>query len=215
MNKRTLYKRLLVGALALAVVATAVYGVAHRPGTARAAATILTYGEALCTHNTDQCLDLKGDVYKTDNPIILYGVNWNEDRFRWNLAFQRNVRLLPTPWPWTAPQDQTLDTNYLNRPVYYIEKKTPTGHNGCVGMNSDASNNLAWEKCGGSNFVANDTLWVQTGDLHYVNVGYSATVGAEELMGSGFSGSCSTANNASLWVGGCTRILDERTPIGH
>jgi hypothetical protein len=36
MNKRTLSKRMLVGALALAVVATAVYGIVYRPGAARA-----------------------------------------------------------------------------------------------------------------------------------------------------------------------------------
>jgi peptidoglycan hydrolase-like protein with peptidoglycan-binding domain len=59
-NKQTRYKRLLVGALALGVVATAVYAITHRVGTARAASAHSLVGASV----PSQC-------YKW--PILAYG----------------------------------------------------------------------------------------------------------------------------------------------
>ncbi len=47
-------------------------------------------GKGLCIKGTHQCLNLKGDVFQTGNPIDHYGWDATEERFRWNLAEKRS-----------------------------------------------------------------------------------------------------------------------------
>jgi hypothetical protein len=58
MHQRTLYKRMLMGTLVLAVAATAGYGIIQRSGTSRAATQNVT-GEGLSVQGERMCLDLQ------------------------------------------------------------------------------------------------------------------------------------------------------------
>jgi hypothetical protein len=167
-----LYKRLLVSALALAVVPTMVYGIMHRPGMVHAAAQNLT-GTGFCVAGTSHCLDLKGDTFTIDNPIVFYGWDSTEDRFRWNRVFVANVTYSSSgdtskdkPFRY-AP----LDQQYQGKPYYLIEKTTSSGHNGCAGYSS-AKQNVAWEPCSDNGLYSpyfGASLWVLTNG-YYVNV---------------------------------------------
>jgi hypothetical protein len=120
---------MLVGALALGVVATAIYGITQRVGTARAATQNVT-GKGICVQDSTRCLELEGNTFKANNPIIFNSWNATEERFRWHFDVLDAVSDV-TYKPFTY---HPLDT-YYNTDLYgYIEKSTLTGDDGCAGM---------------------------------------------------------------------------------
>src|SRR5262245_49775138 len=127
MNKRTLYTRLLVGALVLAVAATMVYGIVQRVGTARAAGDPI----GICIQGPTQCLGAVGDPSTNNAVIRLETVSIPvQQSFLWNLA-----KIGTVSYANCKPfNDCTVDQRYNSRPVYKIEKVTATGHNGCIGV---------------------------------------------------------------------------------
>jgi hypothetical protein len=153
---------LLVGALALAMVATAVYGIAHRPGTARANATSF---DVVCeTYSTfpPRCLDLLNNTTSAGVGINLNGYTPGSfpDSEKWNALSLGLVENQTTP-PFT---DRTLDSYCAEDTMYLIEKKEGSGHNGCASLN-DSLGLLVWEPCN-----ATCTKWVRAGAGFLVNV---------------------------------------------
>jgi hypothetical protein len=154
---------MLVGAVVLAAVAAMVYGMARRPGTAQAVST--TY--AICMNNPPngfpRCLDDRFDARSADNPIQLgtfdptnipQSEKWG--RFKVDTVnsgtFKGNA--------------QPLNTRYSGQPIYYLEKKEGTGHDGCIGIDSTTDDFLGWETCGDFG-----TQWVYSGNEYFVSVG--------------------------------------------
>jgi hypothetical protein len=173
MNKRTLYKRMLVGALTLTVAATMVYGITRRPDLARAATPDPTplnnaTGDTICVVNSTQCLDLQGDKFVAGNPIVYYGIDPTEERFRWHLALtpDGHVTYNATTHMGTPFTDGSFDQYYQGDPIYYIEKSTLTGHDGCIGTDS-APLAVEWQLCGSPT-----TKWVRH-NQYFVNVGWT------------------------------------------
>jgi hypothetical protein len=159
---------MFVGALALAVVATMVYGMARWTGSVHAAPTSSPTGETICVvNNSTQCLDLQGDQFVQDHPIVFYGIDTSEERFRWNLALtpEANVTYDAQTGQGSPFVHGSFDQYYQGDPIFYIEKSTLTGHNGCIGTETGYQWNLAWEPC----TTNNTTVWVQH-NQYFVNV---------------------------------------------
>jgi hypothetical protein len=193
MNKRTLYKRMLVGALALAVAAATVYGIMQRVGTAHANAT--TY--EICMNNptppfTTRCMELQFDLYQTGRAIVLDNEQLNSppDMLRWTRFPVGNVNS-------GTFKNSTFDTNYNGDPIYYLEKKTPSGHNGCIGVANTGL--LGWETCG-----TFGTQWVYSGNEYFVSVGKTNQVNGSVpwllSLQPNTSGSCQAGTGVPLEV---------------
>jgi opacity protein-like surface antigen len=119
-------------------------------------------GMYLCVNSylPAQCADLlnndpvQGQHIIMDSSTLGLGLGWNE-------AFQGyNVSE-------TAPFNlgSGLNARYDGDGVYEIEKTTPGGHNGCMGV-TGAAWDVVWEPCGGDASV----LWVLTGDEYLINI---------------------------------------------
>jgi hypothetical protein len=167
-NKRTLYKRVLVGVLALGVMTTTIYGFTRRPDLARAATPDPTpvpnvNGDSICVIHSTQCLDLQGNEYVANNPIVFYGFNATEERFRWHLDLLGHVSYHAASNTGAPFSDPSFDQYYNNDPIYYLEKSTLTGHDGCIGTIPSVGD-VAWQSCG-----APTTRWVRH-NQYFVNV---------------------------------------------
>jgi hypothetical protein len=199
MHTRTLYTWLLVGALALGMVATAFYGIVHRPGAARAAGDPI----GICIQGTTQCLDDVGYPSTNNGAIRLETVSVPaQQSFLWNLAQIGTVRYANcAPFTYVNPRTGSCDFDhrYNGRPVYKIEKTLPTGgHDGCIGVYQVE---LAVNPCKASN-----TDWVLSEDNYFVSVGQTNFYGVLALMSAmtqdGTGTPCVTGNGAFVVVGG-------------
>jgi hypothetical protein len=176
---------MFVGALVLMVAATMVYGMGLRPTLVRATPDPTppptVTGDTICVVNSTQCLDLQGDQFVVGNPIVFYGIDPTEERFRWNLALpyaHAQVTYDAQTKKGSPFHDGELDQYYQGDPIYFIEKSIPTGHEGCIGLQAQyAGPYLAeYQTCGAVN-----TEWVQH-DKYFVNVDVTNINGAKAVM---------------------------------
>lgn len=152
------------------VVATAVWGILQRSGTALAVPQRHTRGDLICLTyphmSVDYCMNLHDNKFHADQPIVLYNAKQGNG-LGWHRVALGKVTA-------TAPlKNASWDAFYQGDTYYYLEKTTATGHNGCVGIALRGPNTLsvAWEPCG-----ADDTRWIWdkiTGQL--VNIGLTNT----------------------------------------
>jgi hypothetical protein len=199
-------------------------GFTHRPGTARAATPALT-GDGICvvrgSTETEKCLDLQGDVYQAGNPIVFYGFDATEDRFRWGFAYQGYVTYNAATNTGKPFKNAQTDQYYDGDPIFYIEKKTPTGHDGCAGLGQSllSPGVVVWKPCASSSFTPDETLWVAHHDF-FVNVGATnaSTTGpvlmASDTSESGATVTCDISSGAIVNIEGrglCNETFYTRT----
>jgi hypothetical protein len=210
MKKRMLSKRLLVGALALAMVTTAVYAITLRVGTARADSGPV----GICIQGTTQCLDDEGNLTTPNNPIVLETLPVPiQQSFQWNLAQVGTVSYANCK-PFTYVDFRTgncdIDQRYDTEPVYKIEKVIAGGHNGCIGLYMNA---LSWESCtaiytdwvlsdysyfvsvGRTNNYDSATPWVMTANIAYPSLDCITSNGWSVIVGSLGTGHCNLKFN--------------------
>lgn len=133
-------------------------------------------------HLPAQCMDLKGDRFRANQPIDLWSSR-SGNGLGWNIAMQGKVT---STWPFTVA---SLNTKYYSDTVASFEKTTGAGHDGCIGVNPNAG--LAWEPCGRS-----DTYWVISTYGYLVNVSHSNSIGAPAA-----AGVCDARNGGSIGLG--------------
>ena len=158
------------------VAATAIVAVPAAATAATAAPLVSDSGNGntgmyLCINSylPAQCADLLNNDAVQGQPIIIdsstlgQGLGWNEAYEGYNVSE-------------TAPftEGSGLNARYDNDGVYEIEKKTPGGHNGCMGV-TGATWLVVWEPCDSEA----STNWVLTGDEYLVNVEISNAEYAE------------------------------------
>jgi hypothetical protein len=186
-------KRFLVAGLALAVVATALVGITHRPGTVQAA------GSAICVKdNTTLCLYLTGDLKQAGTSIVLETVGVPvQDAFLWHLDQVGTVN------SGTFPGIPGLQQRYGGDPIYKIEKTLPTGgHDGCIsasGTNTLFGGyyvwKLTWQDCSAGN-----TEWVESDTNYFSSVGVDNEQGIAYVMSADTSSGCDFSNGATVYV---------------
>jgi hypothetical protein len=139
-------------------------------------------GTHIClASDTSFCLDLQNDTFSTNQPIYLWNVNDNPHGDGWNLnpvstgVVCDGQSGAPCNGSYGPFNSHTTDQRYAGDPVLNIEKTTSTGHNGCIGYDPNAQQNLgelAWAHCGGTGTT---TVWVQSEYGDYVSVLYTNT----------------------------------------
>jgi hypothetical protein len=167
---------------------TAGYGIMHRPGMARAATQTVT-GDTICEYNSTQCLDLQGNKYVAGNPIVFYGIDPTEERFRWHLDKVGVVTYNPATNTGAPFSDPSFDQYYNTDPIYYLEKSTLTGQDGCISTDPSVGD-VSWQSC-----TANATKWVRH-NLYFVNIWWTngnRAKSALSLQDNAFSG-CHDSN---------------------
>jgi hypothetical protein len=163
--------------LASLTVAAAATAALAMPGAAGAATTTPSAGDSgngntgqyLCVGASlpAQCADLLnndatiGQHVIIDSSTLGLGLGWAE-------ASQGDVS---ETGPFTLGSG--LNHRYAGRPIYEIQKKTPSGHNGCMGQIEPSGQGfeVAWELCDG--IEGNDLNWVLSSEGYLINVGVS------------------------------------------
>lgn len=187
-------KRFLAGGLVLVVVATALVGITHRPGTARAAA-LTDSGSPICLKsNTLLCLYLTGDIRSPGTSITLETVQIPvQDAFEWYLASQGPVDSS------TFPNCSECYTRYQGETIYKIEKTLAGGgHDGCMSAitpTGGGSVYAVWEDCSHDN-----TEWVESDTNYFTNVGLDNQLKGAWILSVLYSnGACNFNNGAGLY----------------
>jgi hypothetical protein len=119
-------------------------------------------GMYLCVNSylPAQCADLLNNDAVQAQPIIINSSTLGQG-LGWNEAYEGDNVTETFPFDLGSK----LNARYDGDGIYEIEKKTPGGHNGCMGVTGTTSM-VVWEPCG-STF---GTDWVLTGDEYLVNI---------------------------------------------
>lgn len=162
---------LLLGSLLLGAALLFTYSPLHVP---KALASD-NNGEHICWGaNPSYCMDLKDDAFQNGQPVYLWSaVNGTANGLGWHRAPMGNVND-NTNSPFANP---AINFRYNGDAVYWLEKTTATGHNGCIGVNANAWH-LAWYDCGDTT-----TLWVYSAYGYLVNVAETDFAGGPEAAG--------------------------------
>lgn len=128
-------------------------------------------GMYLCVNSylPAQCADLLNNDAVQGQHIIINSSTLGQG-LGWNEAYQQEN--VTETWPFDA--GSKLNARYNTDGIYEIEKTTPGGHNGCMGV-TGTTHLVVWEPCG-STF---DVDWVRTADEYLVNIGISNDMFAE------------------------------------
>src|SRR5262249_14283683 len=142
----------------------------------------------------------QNNSYTTDNPIIFLSYNATEERFRWNLASTGAVVKYDAQHPnlSTPFNTSSYDLYYQGYTVYYIEKSTLTGHDGCIGLKTNygsmqSDDRLYWENCTTNPY----TTWVEHNNF-FINIGATNVAGPKIVMSEWFDGSTNSCENSNF-----------------
>src|SRR5260370_40603795 len=144
MSKRI---KVLSVALSVAVVAVvAVVGMTLRAGPAHAATSYWFVCDT--SSQFERCAQLDNNTYSAGDPIILNDPASTGDG---NLSYawyrqKLDVVSAGAGFPFTG-HAASLNTTYNGDSVVQIFKHTSSGHDGCMGINSNALAQVGWEAC--------------------------------------------------------------------
>lgn len=119
-------------------------------------------GMYLCVNSylPAQCADLLNNDAVQGQHIIINSSTLGQG-LGWNEAYEGDN--VTETWPFN--EGSGLNARYDGDGIYEIEKKTPGGHNGCMGV-TGATHLVVWEPCDSD--AATD--WVLTGDEYLINI---------------------------------------------
>src|SRR5258708_15887564 len=151
-------RRRAAGVAVVAVVAGD--GMTLRAGRAQAATSYWFVCDT--SSQFERCAQLDNNTYSAGDPIILNDPASTGDG---NLSYawyrqKLDVVSAGAGFPFTG-HAASLNTTYNGDAVVQIFKHTSSGHDGCMGIDSNALAQVGWEACGSSTLgIPNTTVWI-------------------------------------------------------